>query len=198
MYRRIEAVLRSFGEFRIHPQRTRIAFISRMSFAGVRLAERWVDLAFILAEPVEHQRIRRIELYGPTSFGHHTRIARPEKIDADVRSWLRAAWRRGRQETLDRHAHVRAVRGLALARLVVPLAARVAGGADGPALSVPRYAAEALQAHPTVVARIKGRHHRARLQLVNDGAHLLLEDTSLAELGIDVDDRIDVRVTPEL
>lgn len=35
----------SCGEFRVHPQKTRIAFITTMTFAGVKLARRWVDVS---------------------------------------------------------------------------------------------------------------------------------------------------------
>ena len=48
LYRAVEAALRYCGEFRIHPQKTRVAFIARMTFAGVALARRWGDLSLIM------------------------------------------------------------------------------------------------------------------------------------------------------
>jgi hypothetical protein len=92
------------GDFRIHSQKTRIAFISRMSFASVKLARRWVDLAFIMPNPIDDPRIRRIELYGPTSFSHHVRLGEVEQVDRAVRGWLAEALRRGDQETLNPRA----------------------------------------------------------------------------------------------
>ena len=47
IYQAVVETLERCGEFRIHAQKTRIAFISRMTFAGVSLAERWVDLSLI-------------------------------------------------------------------------------------------------------------------------------------------------------
>jgi hypothetical protein len=61
IYRAVESAIATCGEFRVHPLKTRIAFISRMSFAGVKLARRWADLTFILPKPVDDDRIRRID-----------------------------------------------------------------------------------------------------------------------------------------
>ncbi|MGZ5384772.1 MAG: hypothetical protein ACXWH0_12390, partial [Acidimicrobiia bacterium] len=52
IYQAVGLALAEAGNFRIHSQKTRIAFISRMSFASVKLARRWVDLAFIMPNPI--------------------------------------------------------------------------------------------------------------------------------------------------
>jgi len=101
IFEAVVARLERAGEFRVHPQKTRIAFISRMTFGGVSLARKWVDLGFVLPEPVDDERIRKLELYGPTSWGHSIRLNTPEDVDEKVRDWLADALRRGDQETLD-------------------------------------------------------------------------------------------------
>ncbi|MDH3683745.1 MAG: DUF5655 domain-containing protein, partial [Acidimicrobiia bacterium] len=121
IYDAIEAELEAVDGLRVHPQKTRIAFITRMTFASVKLARRWVDLGLIVDEPIDDTRVRRIDLYGPTSFGHEVRLEAVDAVDADVRSWLARSVRRGDQETLDRDRHVAPVVGHALERLHVPL-----------------------------------------------------------------------------
>jgi hypothetical protein len=56
--RELHAAMSACGQFRIHPQKTRIAFISTMTFAGARLARRWMDVSLITPEPIDDPRIR--------------------------------------------------------------------------------------------------------------------------------------------
>lgn len=155
IYRAVEAALARTGEFRIHPQKTRVAFITRMTFASVRLARKWVDLAFISDEPVDHPRIRKIELFGPTSFGHHLRLTQPADVDDDVRAWLARARRRGDQETLDPGARLDPLPPGVIEILRVPLSARVRTEDGQLILTTPSYAADAFYGDVTV--RIRGR-----------------------------------------
>lgn len=159
LYRAFEAAVGECGEFRMHPQKTRIAFIARMTFASATLARRWIDISFILPEPIGDARISSIDMYGPTGFGHHVRIHEEFEFDGAIRRWLCDAHRRGTQETLDRDAEVAPATGLALERLNVPLRATVVAAGDGLALAVPRYVSEVFDAHPEIHARISGESH---------------------------------------
>jgi hypothetical protein len=91
--RELHAAMSACGQFRIHPQKTRIAFISTMTFAGARLARRWMDVSLITPEPIDDPRIRSWS-YGPTSFAQGLRIAEVKDLDADVREWLCISLRR--------------------------------------------------------------------------------------------------------
>ena len=190
LYRAVEAALANCGRFRIHPQKTRIAFITRMTFAGVALAQRWVDVTLILPTAVSHDRVRRIELYGPTSFAHSVRLASVADLDAEVRRWLCDAHRRGGQETLDPDAHVEPVVGSALETLKVPVRSKVIDGA----LAVPRYAAEALEAAPGVRARIAGETYTGSLS----GGAVRLDEVNLGSLGLGEGDEADVFLSADL
>ena len=128
LYRAVEEAVASCGEYRVHPQKTRIAFITTMTFAAVKLARRWVDVSFITAEPIDDPQIDRLECYGPTSFAHTIRVAEPGQLDATVRGWLCRSWRRGNREALDSSVHVQPLAGRALGLVVVPVRSVVAGG----------------------------------------------------------------------
>ncbi len=198
LYRAVVSALAGVGDFRIHPQKTRIAFISRMSFASVKLARRWVDLAFIVPSPIDDPRIRRIELYGPTSFGHHLRLEEIDQVDREVRGWLAEALRRGDQETLDSRARVEPVVGRPLEIMIVPLRTRVLRHGDELALRLPRYAAEAFDAHRRVDARIAGTHLSGRVESTPDGDILVFDHAELSRLGLGVGDDTDAFLTADL
>ena len=186
LYRAVESALASCGEFRIHPQKTRVAFIARMTFAGVRLAKRWADLSFILPAPLDDIRVRQVELYGPTSFGHGVRLTDPAQVDADVRAWLCVAHTRGKQETLDPNADVEAVVGTALERMLAPLRTRVVTSE-----------AQAFGPHPYVVARIRGDHYPGDIRMVEGQPRLVLGD-ALERVGLGVGDEADALLRADL
>ena len=192
LYESVVAALRKCGEFRVHPQKTRIAFITTMTFASVRLAQRWVDASLITPEPIEDKRIAKVDLYGPTSFASEVRINDPGDIDADLREWLCVAYERGLQETLDPSAIVEAVTGRTLERLRVPLASKVVAVRDELGLAVPDYAAQAFAAHPLVVARVAGETLRGEIS----EAGLLLVDVASLDLG--EGDPVDVTLAADL
>lgn len=197
IYRAVESALALCGEFRIHPQKTRVAFIARMTFAAVRLMKRWADLSLILPTPLDDLRVGELELYGPTSFGHRIRLTDPIEVDLDVRSWLCAAHTRGEQETLNPHADVEAVVGHALECMLAPLRTRVVASDDGLVLAVPRYVAQAFGAHPYVVARIRGDHHPGTIRII-DGRPQLMLGGALERLGFGVDDEADAFLAADL
>ena len=72
-----------------------------MTFAGASLRARWIDAGLILPYRLDSPRIRRIEAYGPSSYGHYLRIQAVDEIDDELREWLREAYRVGKQEHLE-------------------------------------------------------------------------------------------------
>lgn len=82
------------------PEKTRIAFHVRMSFAQVTPRQRWLDGHVVLARRLEHPRFRKIETFSPRNHVHHFRLLTLQDIDADFRSWIREAYRVGAQEHL--------------------------------------------------------------------------------------------------
>jgi hypothetical protein len=100
LFDRIAALVEAIGPVRILPEKTRIAFQVRMSFAQVTPRRRWIDGHVVLARRREHARFRRIETFSPRNHLHAFRISSPGELDAEFRSWLREAYAVGAQEHL--------------------------------------------------------------------------------------------------
>lgn len=169
IYQRVVSVLDTAGAFRVHAQRTRIGFISRMTFAGISLAREWADLTFILPKPLDDERIRRLELYGPTSWGHHIRLQSVQAVDDEVTKWLGDALRRGDQETLDPRAEVTPLNERQLAVFWTGFRGRVSDGR----VALPGHVSDALAAVDEVVARVSGTDHL--VELIRVGGSTLIE-----------------------
>ncbi len=198
LYHATERVVAACGPFRIHPQKTRIAFVTTMTFAGVKLARRWVDVSFITAEPIDDIRITRLECYGPTSFGHTIRIRDTEQLDSTVSAWLCESWRRGNQESLDPDAHVRPLGGRALELVIVPLRTFVVEHGEDLVLKLPRYAAEIFAAHPTAQARIAKHVVHGLIEAAEDQWRFRPLGPGLRESGLGRGDAVDVSLRAAL
>jgi hypothetical protein len=99
----VRAAADRLGPFDVLPERTRIAFHRRMSFAAFVPRRRWLDGHVVLAERLASERFRRVEVYSPRNVLHAFRLAGPEEVDAEVEAWLTAAYAVGEQ----RHHHRR-------------------------------------------------------------------------------------------
>ena len=100
LFDRIVAVLNKIGPTRVLPEKTRIAFQVRMSFAQVTPRRHWIDGHVVLARRLESPRFRRIDTISPRNHVHVFRITRTGEIDAEFRSWLVEAYAVGKQEHL--------------------------------------------------------------------------------------------------
>ena len=100
LYERFASVVASLGPVKVLPEKTRIAFQVRMSFAQVTPRRRWLDGHVVLARRREHPRFRRIETISRHNHVHVFRISSLEEIDDDVLSWLTEAYAVGEQRHL--------------------------------------------------------------------------------------------------
>ena len=111
LYDVLVAAIREVGPVIVLPEKTRIAFQVRMSFAVAMPRMAWIDGHLVLARRVEHARFRRVETFSPRNHLHAFRLERPEEIDAEFRGWLADAYAVGAQEHLPRKALGRRSRG---------------------------------------------------------------------------------------
>jgi hypothetical protein len=102
LYNTVRRTIAACGPVTILPEKTRIAFQVRMSFAQVTPRTRWLDGHFVLARRLEHPRFRRIETLSARNHVHHFRLSSPAEVDADFRAWAREAYAVGAQEHLRR------------------------------------------------------------------------------------------------
>jgi len=96
--------VKAIGPTRIVPEKTRIAFQVRMSFAQLTPRRNWIDGHFVLARRVEHPRFRRDETFSPRNDLHAFRLTSIDEIDDEFREWLAEAYRVGDQQHLTRDA----------------------------------------------------------------------------------------------
>ena len=97
LYERVIAVLREIGPVTVLPEKTRIAFQVRMSFAQVTTRKRWLDGHVVLARRLDHSRFRRIETFSPRNHLHAFRLEHPDDVDETFAEWMREAYAVGEQ-----------------------------------------------------------------------------------------------------
>jgi hypothetical protein len=98
----VVTAIRDIGPVRILPEKSRIAFQVRMSFAQLTPRKQWIDGHVILARRLEHPRFRRIETFSPRNHLHAFRLSAPQDVDDELRAWLAEAYRVGEQRHLTR------------------------------------------------------------------------------------------------
>ena len=101
LFDQVVAAIRALGPVRILPDKTRIAFQVRMSFAQVTPRANWLDGHVVLARRLEHPRFRQVQTISPRNHVHTFRLTTPADVDAQFRAWLAEAYAVGEQ----RHIH---------------------------------------------------------------------------------------------
>ncbi len=89
--------VRAIGPAKILPEKTRIAFQTRMSFAQISPRRQWLDGHLVLARRVDSPCFRRVDTISPRNHVHHFRLTGAEQIDDEFRAWLAEAYAVGRQ-----------------------------------------------------------------------------------------------------
>jgi hypothetical protein len=93
-------VARRNGPITVLPEKTRIAFQVRMSFAAFVIRRNWVDGHVVLARRFENPRFRCIETFSPRNHLHAFRFKSVDDVDIEVSSWLTEAYQVGQQRHL--------------------------------------------------------------------------------------------------
>jgi hypothetical protein len=96
------AALEEIGPITVLPQKTRIAFHVRMSFAQVTPRRGGLDGHLVLARRIDDPWFLEVRTFSPRNHLHRFRITRVEEIDARMRGWMREAYAVGEQRHLDR------------------------------------------------------------------------------------------------
>ena len=96
----LTAMIKKCGPVRILPEKTRIAFQVRMSFAQVTPRRAWLDGHLVLARRLESPRFRNVQTFSPRNHLHTFRLEKLDDIDAEFRAWLAEAYAVGQQKHL--------------------------------------------------------------------------------------------------
>jgi hypothetical protein len=100
IFDKVLRVARRNGPITVLPEKTRIAFQVRMSFAAFVIRRNWIEGHVVLARRFGNPRFRRIETFSPRNHLHAFRFERVEDVDAEVSSWLAEAYQVGQQRHL--------------------------------------------------------------------------------------------------
>jgi hypothetical protein len=92
--------VKALGPVRVLPEKTRIAFQVRMSFAQVTPRRNWLDGHVVLARRYEHPRFRSVQTFSPRNHLHVFRLTSLDEIDDEFRAWLAEAYQVGEQRHL--------------------------------------------------------------------------------------------------
>ncbi len=99
IYDAFRALLEENGPVTILPEKTRIAFQVRMSFAQLTLRRHWALGHFVLARRVESPLFTKIESFSPRNHLHAFRLDDPADVAA-LAAFAREAYAVGRQDHL--------------------------------------------------------------------------------------------------
>jgi hypothetical protein len=102
LFDQVVAVIRTLGPVRILPEKTRIAFQVRMSFAQVTPRANWLDGHVVLARRFEHHRFRKVQTISPRNHVHTFRLSTGRDVDAEFRAWLAEAYAVGEQRHIQK------------------------------------------------------------------------------------------------
>jgi hypothetical protein len=97
IYDAVVNALATIGPVTILPEKTRIAFQVRMSFAQLTPRRNWVDGHVVLARRLEHPRFRSVQTFSPRNHLHLFRLTGVEDVDDEVKAWFREAYAVGEQ-----------------------------------------------------------------------------------------------------
>lgn len=99
IYEAFHAMIEEIGPVTVLPEKTRIAFQARMSFAQLTVRRNWVLGHFVLARRAEDPLFARVETISPRNHVHHFRLDSPEEVER-LKDFAREAYAVGRQEHL--------------------------------------------------------------------------------------------------
>jgi hypothetical protein len=95
-------LLKRFGPVAVLPEKTRIAFQRRMSFAAISVRKNYLVGHLVLARRIESPRFLKVETFSPRNHLHAFRIDDPSELDDNFAEWAREAYAVGEQKHLIR------------------------------------------------------------------------------------------------
>jgi hypothetical protein len=102
IFDRLVAVTRQSGPFEVIPEKTRIAFFVRISFAAFVIKKEQIAGHVVLGRRLEHPRFTKVITYSPRNHEHDFRLTTVDEVDDDVSAWLSEAYDVGQQRHLER------------------------------------------------------------------------------------------------
>jgi hypothetical protein len=101
LYREFVALAKRFGPVRILPEKSRIAFQVRMSFAALMLRRSYIVGHLVLADRQPRPCFSRIDTISPRNHVHHFVLRQPADLTGEFVQWVEAAYAVGQQKHLN-------------------------------------------------------------------------------------------------
>jgi hypothetical protein len=98
LFQEFKKQVRNVGPATVYAQKTRIVFQTRGRFVSVVVRKKWLDVGLWLKRRRDHARLYKIEFYPPSDYVHRIRLAELSDIDRVLASFVREAYKVGRQE----------------------------------------------------------------------------------------------------
>jgi len=92
--------LREHGQIVVLPEKTRIAFQVRMSFAAIQIRSSRIIGHLVLAHRHEHPFFHRIDTISPHNHVHHFKLEKPEDLSRGFCRFIEKAYAVGQQKHL--------------------------------------------------------------------------------------------------
>lgn len=97
LFREFAKLVKRCGPVRVVPEKTRIAFQVRMSFAAVSLRRDRVIGHVVLARHLDNPRFTKVECISPRNHVHSFCFYSQAELNSEVLAWVREAYRVGQQ-----------------------------------------------------------------------------------------------------
>jgi len=95
IYRKLEGLVRSVGEVRVIPQKTRITFKAKVRFLSVYVRKNHLLAGFWFDRKQDDSRFNRIEKISENSYGHEIVVDSAEVFDDAFKGWIRECYEIG-------------------------------------------------------------------------------------------------------
>ena len=85
---------KKFGDFEVHPVKTRVALLTKMRFCSInKLGKDFINVHFVLTESYnDNSCFYKIENLADRFFVHHIKINRRADINSEVRKFMKLAY----------------------------------------------------------------------------------------------------------
>jgi hypothetical protein len=92
-YDLVMAEVEKFGQLTVEPKKTSIHVNNKSAFLGIHPKKNWLDLNIVTAEPIESERVLKVEQVSKNRFHNQIRIQDTRNIDVELIKWLQDAYK---------------------------------------------------------------------------------------------------------
>ena len=84
---------RKFGSVKESPNNSSIHLLNKFGFAGVYTRKKYILLHIHLTEPIDNERIQKIEQISKNRYKHVVKLSSITDVDNELLNWLKKAYK---------------------------------------------------------------------------------------------------------